>query len=304
MSEPAPDGARRGAALVVLAAGRATRYGGVKPLAPVGIAGEAIIDVLASDALAAGFDRLVLVVGRETGAALRYHVARTWPADVEVAFAPQEAPTGTLDAVLAAAPLLDGVPFGVANADDLPGRGGLALLAQHLGGTDPSGAVVCFPLRASLLGTAPVTRGLCRVDGDGMLAAVDERRRVTPLPDGRIVADDGREPVDLDPDQLVSVNLFGLTPSLVGLLARAAAAADRKGEVLLPEVIDDLLEARRRGAQGAVDLRVLRAPGRCLGVTHPGDVALVHAELARQVARGERSAQLWEDRAPRMPVRR
>ena len=93
--------------LVVLAAGRATRYGGVKPLAPVGIGGEAVIDVLASDALAAGFDRLVLVVGHETGPALRYHVARRWPRTAPVELALQEAPRGTVDAVLAAAHLLD-----------------------------------------------------------------------------------------------------------------------------------------------------------------------------------------------------
>ena len=50
-------------ALVVLAAGRARRYGGCKPLAPVGPDGEAVIDLLASDALAAGFGTIVLVIG-------------------------------------------------------------------------------------------------------------------------------------------------------------------------------------------------------------------------------------------------
>ena len=40
-------------ALVILAAGRARRYGGCKPLAPVGPRGEAVIDLVASDALAA-----------------------------------------------------------------------------------------------------------------------------------------------------------------------------------------------------------------------------------------------------------
>ena len=38
--------------LVLLAAGRARRYGGCKPLAPVGLHGEAVIDLVASDALA------------------------------------------------------------------------------------------------------------------------------------------------------------------------------------------------------------------------------------------------------------
>jgi CTP:molybdopterin cytidylyltransferase MocA len=294
MNAPTSDGDRPGVTLVVLAAGRATRYGGVKPLASVGITGEAVLDVLASDALAAGFERLVLVVGPETGPALRYHVARGWPREVPVEFALQETPRGTVDAVLAAADLLDeGSPFGVANADDLPSEAGLSLLARHVRSSDTASAAVCYRLRDSLLGEAPVTRGLCRVDGDGMLVAVDERRHVTPLPDGRVVADDGREPKELDPDQFVSVNLWGFRPELVGVLQSALAASDGQAEVLLPEVVDELLAARRAGAPGGMAIRVLRSPGRCIGVTHPGDVALVQAELAREIGRGDRPAQLW-----------
>ena len=37
--------------LVVLAAGMAKRYGGCKPLAPVGLHGEAVIDLIAGDAV-------------------------------------------------------------------------------------------------------------------------------------------------------------------------------------------------------------------------------------------------------------
>jgi hypothetical protein len=294
VSEPTPDGNRRGVTLVVLAAGRATRYGGVKPLASVGVGGEPVLDVLASDALAAGFERLVLVIGPETGPALRYHVARTWPRRAPVEFALQHAPRGTVDAVLAAAHLLDeGSPFGVANADDLPGETGFSLLAGHLASPGACNTTVCYRLHDTLLGDAPLTRGLCQVDSAGVLMGVDERRRVTPLPDGRIVADDGREPEELDPGQLVSVNLWGFRPELLDLLRTAMASSDRDEEVLLPEVVDELLAARRAGTAAATEVRVLRAPGRCIGVTHPSDVALVQAELAREIGRGDRPAQLW-----------
>src|SRR5580693_2690439 len=91
-----------GPPLVILAAGRARRYGGCKPLAPVGPRGEAVIDLVASDALAAGFGTIILVLNPTTGPAIRYHVARTWPKAVEVGFAHQEAPLGTVHAVLSA----------------------------------------------------------------------------------------------------------------------------------------------------------------------------------------------------------
>ncbi len=88
--------------LVVLAAGMARRYGGCKPLAPIGLHGEAVIDLLVSDALSAGFGQIILVVHPETGPAIKYHIERCWPTSVEVSFAEQRLPLGTVHAVLAA----------------------------------------------------------------------------------------------------------------------------------------------------------------------------------------------------------
>src|SRR5277367_5150885 len=119
-------------ALVILAAGRARRYGGCKPLAPVGAHGEAVIDLVASDAVAAGFGTIVLVLGPSTGPAIRYHVEHTWPAAVDVRFAAQPAPLGTVHAVLSASDHVGDTPYGVGNADDIYGRAACAQLATHL----------------------------------------------------------------------------------------------------------------------------------------------------------------------------
>lgn len=293
----------RNVPLVVLAAGRATRYGGLKPLAPVGLGGEAVIDVLASDALAAGFENIVLVIGEDTGPAIRYHVEHTWPGDVDVRFGVQRTPNGTVGAVCAAASVLDPAsPFAVANADDLPGAGALASLAAHLRGDAPADALVSFRLAATVVGTAPVTRGLCTVDNDGTLLALDERRQVTPLEGGRFRADDGRQPAELDPDQPVSMNLWGFSPLMHEVFA-AAMAAPGDGEVLLPEVVHRLLAGGgdRGGAGERFRIEVLPASGRCIGVTHAADVALVTAALAGEVGRGERPAALWSSRGAPQP---
>jgi len=293
MTEGAPP-LRTDTPLVVLAAGRATRYGGVKPLAPVGPHGEAVIDVLASDALAAGFSTFVLVIGPETGPAIRYHVERAWPKEVDVRFAVQETARGTVEALLVGLACLGaGASVAVANADDLPGRGGLALLADHLGGGDPRHVLVAYRLAASLVGADPVTRGVCEVGADELLVRIDERRRVAPGPDGRILADDGREPAELDPRAPVSMNLWGLRPEVAGLLEKAAAEPQGEGEILLPEVVGAALAGAGSEGRG-LEVKVLHAPGRCIGVTHPGDVDLVRAELAREVGRGDRPAALWE----------
>lgn len=287
-----------GVLLVVLAAGRATRYGGLKPLAPVGLAGEAVIDVLASDAFAAGFGGVVLVVGPETGPAIRYHVERAWPAGLDVRFATQAAPLGTVDAVLAAADTLEpGASFAVANADDLPGEG-LALLAAHLASADPTHALVSYRLAASLLGDAPVTRGICAVASDGRLLGLTERRKVRRAAEG-FTADDGREPALLDANAPVSVNLWGFRPGALDLLAAAMDSASPGAEVLLPEAVGAAVAG---GGPGAPAVRVLAAQGSCIGVTHPGDVALVRAALAREVGRGTRPARLWTDARAAAPT--
>jgi hypothetical protein len=285
-------GAGEGPPLVILAAGRAKRYGGCKPLAPVGPHGEAVIDLVASDARAAGFATIVLVVGPSTGPAIRYHVAHTWPGDVDVRFAEQPAPLGTVHAVLCASEHVSGAPYGVGNADDVYGREGCRLLAAHLLEHPEANALVGYRLADAVIGHSPVTRGICRVRDDGTLLGVDERRQVSATEEGGFVAPDGREPADLSPDARVSMNLWGFTPAFHRTLQEAMAAAvdaSEEREVLLPEVVSASLDH--------TTFQVLPTEGKCVGVTHPDDLALVQAELNRQVASGERPAGLW-------PVRR
>src|SRR5579863_1060913 len=52
-------------ALLVLAAGIGSRYGGLKQIDPVGPGGETIIDYSVFDALRAGFGKLVFVIRRD-----------------------------------------------------------------------------------------------------------------------------------------------------------------------------------------------------------------------------------------------
>jgi hypothetical protein len=293
--------------LVVLAAGMARRYGGLKPLAPAGPHGEAVIDLLASDALGAGFGHLVLVIHPESGPAIRYHVARNWPSSISVSFAEQRLPLGTVHAVLAArAEVAEDQPFAVANADDVYGQSGMGLLASRLGDDEREHALVGYHLAATIVTDAPVTRGVCRVDDAGRLTAIDERRQVSRLPDGAsFLAQDGVLPDKLSGEELVSVNLWGFRDSIWGvfdaameasgldedaLLAEVASGKEiPKTEVLLPEVIGTMIAS----GQGW-PVRVLATDSSCIGVTHADDLPVVRAELSRQVAWGTRADRLWK----------
>jgi hypothetical protein len=275
-------------ALVILAAGRARRFGGCKPLAPVGTHGEAVIDLVASDALAGGFGTIVLVLGPATGPAIRYHVERTWPSSVDVRFAYQDAPLGTVHAVLSASEHVGDAPYGVGNADDVYGQAACAQLAAHLSSGASTNALVGYLLSHAVIGTAPVTRGICRVAPDGHLVGVDERRSVHTDGAGGFVSDDGQEPGSIPADARVSMNLWGFTPEfhkMLRLAMDAAVDASEESEVLLPEVVAQSLDSS--------PFQLLPTDATCIGVTHPDDLELVQADLNRQVGKGDRPAQLW-----------
>lgn len=292
--------------LVVLAAGLARRYGGCKPLAPVGHNGEAVIDCLASDAIASGFGQVVLVLHPETGPAIRYHVERCWPHSIPVSFAEQRIPLGTAHAVLAArASIGSGRPFAVANADDVYGEGAMGLLSARLNTASDDHALVGYHLGSTVVTSSPVTRGVCEVDVPGRLIAINERRHVSRLATGtNFSSSDGLSPETLQADVLVSVNLWGFRPSIWAVLDKAmagsgldqntvvatigSAALAPRTEVLLPEVVGSMVAS----GDGAA-VQVLVTDSACVGVTHPGDLAAVQAELARQVARGTRPDRLW-----------
>lgn len=310
--------------LVLLAAGMAKRYGGCKPLAPVGLHGEAVIDLTASDALDAGFTEVVLVLAPATGPAIEYHVRRRWPRALAVQTAYQPVPLGTAHAVLCARHAVGDRPFAVVNGDDVYGAAALGLLSAHFADSTPSWqptdhALVSFALSDSIVGSAPVTRGTITSTSDRLLVGIDERRQVQRQPDGTFAVGDGRLPAVLDASTAVSVNLWGFRPGIWSLLADsvlachpeldadlcgATVAADDDREVLLPEVVgaavagsaDEVLppEASGRPIPSTCHrVRILPGSGRCVGVTHASDLSLVRSVLATMVARGERPADCW-----------
>ncbi len=271
-----------GPSLVILAAGRARRYGGLKQLAPIGVHGEGVIDLIASDAVAAGFSHFVLVVNPETGPEIRRHVNATWPKEWSVDFALQAEPSGTVPATLAAFAYLDpSLPFAIANADDLYGRDAFALLGEHLR-TKPTNCLVGFRLDRALVGDLPVSRGVCNVV-NGHLTDIVERRHVHDSPDG-FVADDGLSPVFLDPETTVSMNLWGFQPAIWPLLAGAVTGHDfaDRPEALLPVFVGSILHHH------PLRFDVLLTSSRCVGVTHADDLPLVQMDVRLQVELGER----------------
>ena len=259
--------------LVILAAGVGRRFGGLKQLTPVGPAGETIMDYTVFDAAREGFDEVILVIRRETEDAIRAHVEAGMGRRVSVQYAFQELdpgrarPWGTVQAVLAASPLIDG-PFAVANADDVYGPGSFARIAEALARPGNDWAMVGFRLEHTLSPHGSVSRALCRLDAGGRLLGLEEHPEVTR----------GSAPV--------SKNLRGLRPQVFDALGRARVAHG-DCELFLPTVIGSEIAA------GRARVDVIATDDAWMGVTWEADLSWVRERLAIAVRSGRYPSPLW-----------
>ena len=294
-------------ALLVLAAGIGSRYGGLKQIDPVGPSGETIIDYSIYDALRAGFGKLVFVIRRDIEAAFKETIGARFEQRIPVAYAFQELdklppgfspppnrkkPWGTGQAILMGAELVD-EPFAVINADDFYGMNSFQLLARHLTSGTRDYAMVGFVLRNTLSEFGSVARGLCQTGVDNCLKTVTELTKIEPAGTGARYTDAAGVVHALAGDELVSMNMWGFTPSLFAHLRREFTAflethrGDEKTEFYIPSAVNTLIQT------GQERLQVLRTPDAWFGVTYREDRPRVIASVRQLIERGEYPEKLW-----------
>lgn len=288
-----------GPALVILAAGLGTRYGGLKQLTPVGPRGEALLDYGVYDAARAGFRKVVLVIRREVEALFRRHIAEVIGTGIEVVFAYQGLepatpgrvkPWGTGHAVLAAAWGIRG-SFAVMNADDYYGADAYKALFQHLA-TSAEYALVGYTLRETMSEHGGVSRAIAELDARGYLSRLTEVADIVARGAAFIGRTTAGETVSLRGDKLVSMNLWGFTPAVLPALERQFAGfletrgADPRAEFLLSEAVGAQL------ATGEARVRLLRSRARWFGMTFSADDGSVRNEVQRLVDAGQYPANL------------
>lgn len=280
------------ATLVVMAAGIGSRFGGgIKQLAPVGPNGEIIMDYSVYDALEAGFDKVVFVIRKDLEKDFKEAIGSRIEKQTEVAYAYQEIsdipekykgkfpgrskPWGTGQAVLCCKDLVDS-PFLVINADDYYGKAAFREAYAYLTSAQNTGKIricmVSFILKNTLSDNGGVTRGLCRVDADGMLTGITETHNIEKDGDGAVIRQDDGTVLHPDPDSTVSMNMWGLTPQFFDILETGfdrfladTDGDDLKAEYLLPTIIGDLLE------KGELEVKVLTSHDQWFGVTYKED---------------------------------
>jgi NDP-sugar pyrophosphorylase family protein len=304
-----------GLTLVIMAAGVGSRYGGLKQLEAVGPGGETLIEYSIFDALRSGFGRIVLIIRRETEADFRGFLDPRIDGKVPVDYvfqtlentpdgfeptADRSKPWGTGHAVLVAEQAVTG-PFAVINADDFYGGESFTVLSRFLRGSTTRDelefALPGFKVGPTLSDSGPVSRGLCRVDGEGRLRRIVEVLELWKRGDhGWFTDAEGVEHV-VNGEEPVSMNMWGFTPAVFSALREGFRRfLDREGwnpgsEFLLPEVVQAMID------EGRVRVRVLDHDGRWCGITFPEDRERAKKFIAGLVERGVYPARLWSGEA-------
>lgn len=282
-------------ALVVLAAGVGSRYGGPKQLVQVSEGGHALFDYAVFDAIRAGFERVVFVVSAETEGATRAHTDTGCARHVDVHLARQETdgrakPWGTGHAVLTARPFVDG-PFAVVNADDYYGPQSFALLGKGLAEGGDHHLLVGYTLRDTLSAFGGVSRGLCLLDGDN-LSEVVELHDVRRAGHGVVSAHPAWP--NLSGDEIISTNLWGFRPAFFDVLSEEFSAfrgqhpSDDRAELYIGNAVNSLV------ARGQAEVKVLRTPEQFFGMTYPDDLPGVRRQLAARISAGDYPKRLWD----------
>lgn len=262
-----------GTTLVVLAAGRGTRFGGLKQLAVVRDDGATVSDVLLERAARAGIERAVVVTSPESADGFRARGRDFTAPGLTVVPVVQPSARGTADAVLVAQREVEGSVV-VVNGDDLYPADAFERVTRHLREA-PEGehAVVGFRLDRTVLGSRPESRALLEADPQERLVAVQEGR-VEKEPALQFVSTTAS--IALRGDELVSMNMWAFRPAVFDALHAAIAdrgAARESGEVYLPDVVAAMV------AKGDT-VRVLRSDAPCIGITYRGDLDAVRAALS------------------------
>jgi choline kinase len=293
-------------ALVVLAAGMGSRYGGLKQMDPMGPNGETVLDYSVFDAIRAEFSKVIFVIREDFAEAFQTTVGAKFAGQIEVAYAFQklddlpegysvpegrEKPWGTSHAILAARDEIDR-PFAVINADDFYGSDAYQQAASFLTSEHPTSekaryALVGYHIINTLSDHGAVNRGICQIE-NGLLKGVEEVVEISRKDDDQIEGRglDGNACL-VDENVVVSMNLWAFPVSFLTELMDhftkflAEHGTEPKSECYIPTVVDDLVN------RGIADCHVLETSSSWFGVTYPKDKPHVVASIAALIKNGD-----------------
>ena len=294
-------------ALLVLAAGIGSRYGGIKQIDGFGPNGETIMDYSLFDAVRAGFTKVVFIVREEILEIVKEKFLPKLQGKVEVEFVVQALdsvvpprfknaervkPWGTGHAMLCARHVIN-EPFVAINADDFYGKDSFASTANFFA-NEKSGthAMVGYALKNVLSEHGSVSRGVGEKDAQDFLQSVVERTTVV-IENGKIISKEKEGDRELSPDAPTSMNFWGFQSNIFDLASSMFDGfletnhQNSKSEFYIPLIVNEMIHNSR----GKV--KVLGGGNIWFGVTYKEDKDEVSSRIKALITKGEYPNKLW-----------
>lgn len=302
-------------ALVIMAAGMGSRYGGLKQIDPVGPNGEIIMEYSIYDAIRAGFNKVVFIIKKEIEDTFREVIGKKIEGIIDVEYVYQKVdnlpqgfsvpegrvkPWGTGHAVLSAKNAVK-TPFAVINADDFYGAETYRLLNGFLTKNQDADnkykyCMVGFVIENTLTENGHVARGVCNADSQGNLIDIHERTKIVKFGNETKYTEDDTNWIKIPEKSIVSMNTWGFNPSILRELEERFPEFLRmnkdnllKAEYFLPTVVDNLIK------EGKADVKVLSTADKWYGVTYQEDKPVVKKSISDMVAEHKYPNRLWDN---------
>jgi len=296
--------------LLILAAGMGSRYGGLKQMDAFGPNGETIIDYSIYDAIDAGFGKISFIIREEFREAFEKVFGPKLDGRVEYEFISQDLndlpgeltapegrtkPWGTAHAVWAARKHIT-TPFGIINADDYYGKEAFFQLCEFL--NDPDNirsnnyCIIAYFLKNTLSDHGTVNRGVIYQKEDS-LDTIEETLKIFKEGEKIFYPKEGHN-VELHPDTLVSMNMFGFMPTYFNYTTHKftdflkAHMHEQKSEYYIPAVIDDM------NHESFADIKVIESDSSWFGVTYQEDKPFVQEKIKELIESGVYPGFLWD----------
>ena len=294
-------------ALVILAAGMGSRFGGMKQIEPVGPNGEFIIDYSIYSAIRYGFNKIIFVIKEKNYEVFKATVGSRVEGKVEVKYAFQRLedtpegfsvpegrvkPWGTAHAVYAAREYIND-NFGVITADDFYGDDAFKVLSEHLSSKD-SYVIPGYKIGDTLSVNGAVKRGVILHD-NGIVKSVTEcscikegdKVKCSPL-------DESKEPFYVEIDHPVSMLINGFTKDILTTIGDDMHDAFLNNqdhlldyEMLLPDIMDEDIK------NGTL-IEVVSTDAKWMGMTYKEDKEALQEFILKEIDKGIYPNNLWK----------
>ena len=289
--------------LLVMAAGMGSRYGGLKQLDAVGPNGETIIDFSVYDAIRAGYTKVVFIIRKDFEKQFKQKISNKYKnkIDVEIVYqdlndlpgsfrCPNERskPWGTGHAILAARNAIS-EPFVAINGDDFYGKESFEVISNYYSSVNSGFVMAAFQLDKTLSENGSVSRGICEQNSSELVTVVETHD----IKKNSVGIIECNRDISLSGNELVSMNMWGFTPTLFDHLEKmfndflAGNISDLKSEFLIPSVINDLIE------KNIEKVKVLKTQSTWFGVTYVEDKAFVESQIKELIQSGEYPVSLF-----------